>query len=71
MSWTALLNRKDNSFSDVRHMSTSERESMERATAEIDAEVAAALKDRKRTPSSRQIGPCMENRPGRVGTRKC
>ena len=48
MASNALQNQKDASFCDVHRLSASERESMERATAEINAEFAAIYE--KATP---------------------
>ena len=46
MAWNLLRNRRDDSCSDARLMSNSERESMERATAEIDAEAKGLVRER-------------------------
>lgn len=46
MAWNALRKQKDSSCSDARLMTRLEQESMERATAELDAEIDAVLEKR-------------------------
>ena len=48
MGLIALLSRKGDSFSGARRLTASERASMERATHEADAEIAALLRDEPR-----------------------
>lgn len=47
MTSAVLRNRRGNSFSDARAMTTSEQASMGRATAELDAELEAILRERE------------------------